>query len=130
MENAFNKDTGIIVSKEFSEFVAAATIGERFPVVDREAKIVSVLHEKSGQTLFIIEFPAEIEDPNNDDFDPNDPKIIVSRTFPATVSMVQKMHKLWKKANADAPKNVIVGVKIVKSTPDVDEVINAASDDF
>lgn len=115
--DTFTTKTQIIVSLEFKEIVSIATRGSVIPEVDTAAEIVNIHTQESGQTLFMVKFTAE-----------DDMSDQVQDTFPATVAQVQKMHKLWKKANADAPKDVTVKAAVVKAEPE--EVIDAANDDF
>lgn len=131
--NLFDKKTPLLVSPEFSELVGLINGGEVLPVVDSEAKIVSIHECESGQRLFVVEFDAEVEDEDEDynvgDDGAAEPRIVLPKTFPATVAQIQKMNKLWRKANPNgAVPKPNVSARVVELV--VDEEINAASDDF
>lgn len=110
MTDMFKKGDELIISPEFSEFVSMATDNNYTPVVGSCGKINAVTTFASGQTLFTVEFD-NIGDAT-----------LKRVTFPATVSQVQKMAKLKKKADtaagivkpAAAPKKV----EPVKAEPD------------
>lgn len=96
------------ISAEYSEFVSLATDGVFVPEEGSTAEITGVVTGKSGQTLFRVKVSAVVDDPNNFDEDSGG-KVVSVRTFPATVSLLQKMAKLKKKADKEA--GVVAPVK-------------------